>query len=404
MQPSIDSTEIIKEFRYHIGHLLSFTLSDLDCLRFLHARQCSIEKSVHLALQWDGWRHQLLPVLPRTTLQYSPNIILSSYCDYFSSHPQIDLIPCMHHGWDKESRPIFWVKLGYIQGKFNDILKSFSTEDLTQYHLVMQELFEIRYEYMYRQHQKTVTNSVVVFDMSGFDRVTLDMDAVWMLKSWIRMDQNFYPERLHRLYIVHTPWYFSSLLGMFQPFIDKKTRKKIRVFQGDFLPALTEHIGIATIPEELGGTSKVSYCGPRSETTGVSPEQIDEYVREELLSPECTRVMTSEEDDAVLAIRNHAERAKAVQLDVVDTQASICYSAGLPPSLASAMDSGPVSPEGRNRNSDLGIEMAFMSSVFRVNITGVVVRPQFSDNLQYNHDSDLYSTGVNRNCPRMKNM
>jgi hypothetical protein len=85
----------------------------------------------------------------------------------------------MHHGWDKDGRPILWVKLGYIQSKFIEILKHFSVEDLTQYHLVIQEMFEMRYDYMYTQHQKTVTNAVVVFDMTGFDRVTLDMDAVW---------------------------------------------------------------------------------------------------------------------------------------------------------------------------------------------------------------------------------
>lgn len=173
------NTDIIKEFRYHIGHLLSFTLTDLDCLRFLHARQCSIERSVQLALKWDEWRHQLMVALPRTTLRYSPNIILSSYADYFFSHPQIDLLPIMHHGWDKDDRPILWVKLGYIQSKFNEILKHFSIDDLTQYHLLIQEMFEMRYDYMYTQHKKTVTNAVIVFDMTGFDRVTLDMDAVW---------------------------------------------------------------------------------------------------------------------------------------------------------------------------------------------------------------------------------
>jgi hypothetical protein len=173
------SFDLIKEFRYHIGHLLSFTLTDLDCLRFLHARQCSIERSVQMALKWDEWRHELMEALPRTNMRYSPNIILSAYHDYFYTHPHIDLLPCMHQGWDKDGRPILWVKLGYIQSKFNEILKHFSTEDLSQYHLLLQEMFELRYEYMYMKQKKTVTNCVVVFDMTGFDRVTLDMDSVW---------------------------------------------------------------------------------------------------------------------------------------------------------------------------------------------------------------------------------
>ena len=175
----IDFGDIIKEFRFHIGHLLSFTLTDYDCLRFLRARQFSVERSVQLALKWDEWRHKLLVALPRTKLRYSPNIILSAYYDYFFTYEPMKLLPCLHHGWDKKDRPILWVKLGYIQQKLNEILKHFSLDDLTQLHLVMLEMFEVRYDYMYTYHRRIVTDCVIVFDMTGFDRVTLDMDSVW---------------------------------------------------------------------------------------------------------------------------------------------------------------------------------------------------------------------------------
>jgi len=363
--------DLIKEFRYHIGHLLSFTLTDLDCLRFLHARQCSIERSVQMALKWDEWRHKILEPLPRTNMRYSPNIILTSYKDYYISHPQIDLLPCMHHGWDKEGRPILWVKLGLIQSKFNEIMKYFSTEDLAQYHLVLQEMFELRYDYMYTQQKRTVTNCVVVFDLTGFDRVTLDMDSVWLLKSWIHLDQNCFPERLHQLFIVNTPWYFSSLLGMFQPFIDKKTRKKIKIFQGDFLNALQDHIDLETIPKDLGGQNDMSYTGSPSELSGVSLLQIEAYVQQEFFNPESTRVTSPEEEASIAAIQNLAAKASRPSTDI---QSSIFYANSRPNALAEAMkmrrSPGSFSP-GSNRNSDLSIEMLFMSSVFSVKISGV---------------------------------
>jgi hypothetical protein len=193
-----------------------------------------------------------------------------------------------------------------------------------------------------------------------------------MLKSWIHLDQSYFPERLHQLYIVNTPWYFSSLLGMFQPFIDKKTRKKIEVFQGDFLSALTEHIDIDTIPEELGGScAEADFCSPRSELTGVSQLQIQAYVEQEFFNPESTRVMTAEEDTAVRAIQSHAARASR-QERLSDMQASIYYSAGVPSSLSTAVSS-PGGGGGGNRNSDISIEMTYMSSVFEVSITEVEV-------------------------------
>ena len=230
-----------------------------------------------------------------------------------------------------------------------------------------------------------------------------------MLKSWIHLDQNYFPERLHRLFIVNTPWYFSSLLGMFQPFIDKKTRKKIKVFQGDYLSALTEHMDISTIPEEHGGTSTVTYKEAHSELTGVSLLQIQAFVRQELFSPESTRVTTPEEEEALreIAKRSRASKTKRGmgsrqsnqekghdqdgEEDEEIMQTSIYYSvpassasessadgSPAPSSLSAASSSPPSSPPavgtgGGNRNSDLGIEMTYMSSVFKVKVTEVEV-------------------------------
>ena len=189
------------------------------------------------------------------------------------------------------------------------------------------------------------------------------------------MDQNYYPEKLHCLYFINSPWYFSSLMGMFNPFIDKKTRKKIKILQNDFLAPLSENIDISTIPEDLGGTSKVSYDGSYSELSGVSLMQVQAYVQHEFFDPESTRVTTPEEDDSLRAIHSYAVKANRQENTCEDDvrMSSVYFAAKLPPTLTAALNS-PLYAPSDNQNCDLATEMTYMSSVFRVGINGVEVR------------------------------
>ena len=206
--------------------------------------------------------------------------------------------------------------------------------------------------------------------LSYFNNLVLFV-VLRLLKSWIHVDQNYFPERLHQLYIVNTPWYFSSLLGMFQPFIDKKTRKKIKVFQGDFLSTLREHIDLDMIPEDLGGSNTMSYSGSPSELSGVSLLQVQAYVEQEFFDPESTRVTTPAEEASISAIQNFAAKASR-QESSADIQSSIYYTRSSPAELAAALNRSPPSlSAGSNRNSDLSVEMVQMSSVFNVKISGV---------------------------------
>jgi hypothetical protein len=93
---------------------------------------------------------------------------------------------------------------------------------------------------------------IVVFDMSHV-QITLDMDSIWYIKQILQVDQNYYPERLYKLYIINSPWYFPALYGMFKPFIDQRTRDKINIFSSDFLLPMQEEIDLSEIPVDDGG-------------------------------------------------------------------------------------------------------------------------------------------------------
>ena len=84
---------------------------------------------------------------------------------------------------------------------------------------------EERLKFAPRKFNKHVSKSITVFDFKGLT-LTLDPASIYYMKAVILIDQAHYPERLHRLYMINCPWYFTVLYAMFSGFIDKRTSDK----------------------------------------------------------------------------------------------------------------------------------------------------------------------------------
>lgn len=52
----------------------------------------------------------------------------------------------------------------------------------------------------------------------------LSTQGLWLLISWM---QDYYPERLGKLFILHAPYIFMKVWKIVYPFIDNKTKKKV---------------------------------------------------------------------------------------------------------------------------------------------------------------------------------
>jgi len=55
------------------------------------------------------------------------------------------------------------------------------------------------------------------------------------------------------LYVVNAPMLFSGIWAVVKGFLDEKTRGKIKIIGGNFLPTLEEHWDRANIPTFLKG-------------------------------------------------------------------------------------------------------------------------------------------------------
>ncbi|XP_057791434.1 uncharacterized protein LOC131008540 isoform X2 [Salvia miltiorrhiza] len=96
-----------------------------------------------------------------------------------------------------------------------------------------------------------VEKFTIIGDLQGYGYCNSDLRANL---AAITILQEYYPERLGKLFIVHAPYIFMTMWKIIYPFIDKKTRKKVVFVEDKRLhETLLEDIDKSQLPEIYGG-------------------------------------------------------------------------------------------------------------------------------------------------------
>ncbi|CAA0816406.1 Sec14p-like phosphatidylinositol transfer family protein [Striga hermonthica] len=91
----------------------------------------------------------------------------------------------------------------------------------------------------------------VIADLQGYGYCNSDVRGCLASLSIL---QDYYPERLGKVYNIHVPYVFMTLWKIICPFIDKNTRKKIVFVENKRLrETLLEDIDESQLPEVYGG-------------------------------------------------------------------------------------------------------------------------------------------------------
>ena len=90
-------------------------------------------------------------------------------------------------------------------------------------------------------------------DMEGFSLSSLNKKTINFVKIAIGMGQNYYPEIMHEMYIIHCPLVFRAAYKMFKPFINEKTRAKIHI-KGSTIDEMFAKIDKENVPSIIGGS------------------------------------------------------------------------------------------------------------------------------------------------------
>lgn len=73
------------------------------------------------------------------------------------------------------------------------------------------------------------------------------------VKSVSSLSQNYYPERLGRLYIINAPWGFSTVWNIISGWLDPVTVQKIHVLGSGYQKELLNQVPAENLPVEFGG-------------------------------------------------------------------------------------------------------------------------------------------------------
>lgn len=198
-------------------------IDDATISRFLHARDCNVEKASQFFLKYLKWRQGFAP------LGYIPDSEVSN---------ELTKNKVCIQGLDKQSRPI-----GVILAARHDS----SDRDLEEFKRFVVYCLDKICARLPRGQEKFV----MIADLKGWGYRNSDLRG--SLAS-LQILQDYYPERLGKVFMIHVPYVFWTLWKMIYPFIDKQTKKKIIFVEDQHLKeTLLKDIDESQLPEIYGG-------------------------------------------------------------------------------------------------------------------------------------------------------
>lgn len=135
------------------------------------------------------------------------------------------------------------------------------------------------------------------------------------LQAMSNISQNYYPERLGKMYVINAPWGFSTVFGVVKRFLDPVTVNKIHVLGSGYEKELLAQVPAENLPKQFGGQCE---CEGGCGLSDAGPWQDPQWVKE----PKWAK---KQEKKEVNSIDNSAAAAPA----------------GLPASGAEAKAGGP---------------------------------------------------------------
>ncbi|XP_032241405.2 SEC14 cytosolic factor [Nematostella vectensis] len=159
-----------------------------------------------------------------------------------------EVMSCGFHKQDKEGRPCY---IEYTGRTDVSALVKLPVDQVIRRHIWNCEYQIARMAELSQNSDTVVETMVHIHDMTGASIVL--RKALNIFKRLAKLDQDHYPERMGKIFIVNTPWVFPVLWKIARVFLDPKTRSKCVVLKSSENPKLLNYFYAADLPEEFGG-------------------------------------------------------------------------------------------------------------------------------------------------------
>ncbi|KAL1587161.1 hypothetical protein WHR41_04316 [Cladosporium halotolerans] len=216
-------------------------LDTLTMLRFLRARKFNVEMSKQMFIDCEKWRSEfgggLDNLVPNFDYQEKPQV--------FAYYPQY------YHKTDKDGRPLYIEQLGKIN---LDAMRKITTDQRMLQNLVVEyeKMADPRLPACSRKSGHLLETSCSIMDLKGVG-VGMMSSAYGYLQQASAISQNYYPERLGKLYVINAPWGFSGAFSVVKKFLDPVTVAKIHVLGSNYQKELLAQIPKENLPKQFGG-------------------------------------------------------------------------------------------------------------------------------------------------------
>jgi hypothetical protein len=214
-------------------------LDTLTLLRFLRARKFDVELSKKMFVETETWRKETKLDELINAWDYPEKEQISKYYVQF------------YHKTDKDGRPVYIEQLGGID--LTEMYKITSAERmLTNLAIEYERMADDFLPACSRQSGRLIETACTIMDLKG---VTLT--KVPQVYSYVRqastISQNYYPERLGKLYLINAPWGFSTVWSVVKGWLDPVTVSKINILGSGYKSELLKQIPAENLPKAFGG-------------------------------------------------------------------------------------------------------------------------------------------------------
>ncbi|XP_062079114.1 phosphatidylinositol/phosphatidylcholine transfer protein SFH13-like [Humulus lupulus] len=218
-------------------------------LRFLKARDFNIEKTIQMWEEMLNWRKE-----------YGTDTILEDF-EFEELEEVLQYYPQGYHGVDKEGRPVYIERLGKAHP--SKLMRITTIERYLKYHVQeFEKAIQEKFPACSIAAKRQICSTTTILDVNGLGVKNFTRTAANLLAAMTKIDNSYYPETLHRMYIVNAgPGFKKMLWPAAQKFLDAKTIGKIQVLEPKSLCKLFEVIDSSELPDFLGGSCTCSTEG-----------------------------------------------------------------------------------------------------------------------------------------------
>ena len=171
--------------------------------------------------------------------------------DYKEKPQVMAYYPQYYHKIDKDGRPLYIEQLGRVD---LDAMRKITTDERMLQNLVVEyeKVADPRLPACSRKAGQLLETSCTIMDLKG-----VGLGKAGQVYGYVGqasgISQNYYPERLGKLYVINAPWGFSGVFSVIKRFLDPVTVAKIHVLGSNYQKELLAQVPKENLPIEFGG-------------------------------------------------------------------------------------------------------------------------------------------------------